>query len=412
MTSDVTDSIILVIDDEEPNVLLLQRLLRSGGYFNVVATTDPRQAIPLVQQHSPDLVLLDLHMPHLDGFAVMKALGAEMAADDFVPVLVLTADWTHEAREQVLGAGAKDFLTKPFDRTEVLLRIRNLLDTRALHTRLQRHRAVLADQVREHEEGSRLAAEDRRRRVARIEAVLTGSVLAMVFQPIVSLAGGEVVGFEALARFDAEPRRTPDLWFAEAASVGLGGELELSACRAAIAVAGDLPADAYLAVNISPQTVTSAAAVAAFADAPLKRLVIEITEHAHVDDYDELTQALGGLRRRGARVSVDDAGAGFASLQHILRLRPDIIKLDISLTRGVHVDPVRQALASLLVSFAAEIGSTITAEGIEEVGELDRLRQLGVYSGQGYHLGRPGPLPRHEDVNGSSSPTPPPPWRR
>jgi EAL domain-containing protein (putative c-di-GMP-specific phosphodiesterase class I) len=126
---------------------------------------------------------------------------------------------------------------------------------------------------------------------------------------------------------------------------------------------------------------------------PEGRVVLEITEHAPVDDYDHLTAALERLRRAGVSVAVDDAGAGFASLQHILRLRPDVIKLDITLVRDINRDPVKRALASSLVTFAGDIGSQITAEGIETPEELAALVDLGVPWGQGYYLGRPGPLP-------------------
>jgi EAL domain-containing protein (putative c-di-GMP-specific phosphodiesterase class I) len=112
-----------------------------------------------------------------------------------------------------------------------------------------------------------------------------------------------------------------------------------------------------------------------------------------VEDYDALVRALDGLRSQGVRVAVDDTGAGYAGLAHILRLRPDIIKLDIDLTRGIDADPVRRALAASLVAFGGDIGATITAEGIETGEELEALRTLGVTCGQGYYLARPGPLP-------------------
>jgi EAL domain-containing protein (putative c-di-GMP-specific phosphodiesterase class I) len=120
--------------------------------------------------------------------------------------------------------------------------------------------------------------------------------------------------------------------------------------------------------------------------------VIEITEHARVDNYDELTYALDNLRAHGARIAVDDAGAGYASLQHILRLRPEIIKLDLTITRNVDSDPIRRALTAALVGFAREIGASIVAEGIETADEVNTLKHLGVPSGQGYHLGYPAPI--------------------
>jgi putative two-component system response regulator len=140
-TPKLTDARILVVDDERVNVVLLERILEQDGYRNVRSVTDPAEAATLYDQFEPDLVLLDLHMPKLDGFAVMKLLEGRIPSDTFLPILILTADIRPEIKRRALAAGAKDFVTKPFDRTEVLLRIQNLLETRFLHLRM-RHDAV------------------------------------------------------------------------------------------------------------------------------------------------------------------------------------------------------------------------------------------------------------------------------
>jgi putative two-component system response regulator len=140
-TPKLTDARILVVDDERVNVVLLERILEQDGYRNVKSVTDPAEAATLYDQFEPDLVLLDLHMPKLDGFAVMKLLEGRIPRDTFLPILILTADIRPEIKRRALAAGAKDFVTKPFDRTEVLLRIQNLLETRFLHLRM-RHDAV------------------------------------------------------------------------------------------------------------------------------------------------------------------------------------------------------------------------------------------------------------------------------
>ena len=131
------DARILVVDDERVNVILLERILEQDGYTNVKSTTKPDQAVALYDEFEPDLILLDLHMPGLDGFAVMERLEDRIAGDTFLPILILTADIRPEVKRRALAAGAKDFVTKPFDRTEVLLRIQNLLETRFLHMRLR-----------------------------------------------------------------------------------------------------------------------------------------------------------------------------------------------------------------------------------------------------------------------------------
>ncbi|HSY80185.1 MAG TPA: EAL domain-containing protein [Gemmatimonadaceae bacterium] len=133
----ITGARILIVDDEQSNVRLLERLLLTGGFTDVRGTTDPRQALLLFDELEPDVVLVDLHMPHLDGFALMAALSERVAPNDYLPFLVLTADTTRETKERALSSGAKDFLTKPFERMEVLLRTRNLLETRFLHLALK-----------------------------------------------------------------------------------------------------------------------------------------------------------------------------------------------------------------------------------------------------------------------------------
>ena len=122
-------------------------------------------------------------------------------------------------------------------------------------------------------------------------------------------------------------------------------------------------------------------------------MVLEVTEHAPVEDYDQLNRTLRTLRARGIRLAIDDAGAGFASFRHIVRLAPDFIKLDMTLTRDIDADPARRALATAMVSFALEIGATMIAEGIETEQEFRTLRSLGIGLGQGYFLGVPGSLP-------------------
>ena len=233
------------------------------------------------------------------------------------------------------------------------------------------------------------AADDRE---TAIRAVLAGGVIPMHFQPALRLSDGSMAGLEALARFGHPAFPTPDRAFAAAARYGLGVELELLAIRSALAELPRIPAEVLVCVNLSAEAVLDPRvqeAVLACAD---RRIGVEITEHTQVPDYLELISATERLRAAGIRIVVDDAGAGYASLSHILQLRPSIIKLDIGLVRGVADDPVRRALARSLVGFADEIGAVLVAEGIETAAEHDALRRLGVHYGQGYLLGAPAPL--------------------
>src|SRR6266498_2455756 len=156
--------------------------------------------------------------------------------------------------------------------------------------------------------------------------------------------------------------------------------------------------DWWLAVNLSPSAITSEEATRSLQHEQAGRIVVEITEHAQVADYAELLGALEDFRSRGGRLAIDDAGAGFASLAHVLALLPDVIKLDMSLTRGIDRDRNRRALASAMISFASDLGATIIAEGIETRGELDTLRALGARYGQGFYLSPPRRPVRGEDL--------------
>jgi EAL domain-containing protein (putative c-di-GMP-specific phosphodiesterase class I) len=226
-----------------------------------------------------------------------------------------------------------------------------------------------------------------------VERAIDDRAFTMVFQPIFDLDGGAIVGMEALARFSELPQRTPTVWIAEAEAVGLLMDLELALAGAALDGLESIPPDAYLALNFSPETAVSDRLRDLLERADPCRIVVEVTEHAPVADYDELREALSGLRERGVRLAIDDAGAGFASLRHVVRLDPDLIKLDITLTRQIETDPVRQALAVALVSFAEQIGATVVAEGVETELQLEALRRAGIRHAQGFLLGSPGPLP-------------------
>lgn len=223
----------------------------------------------------------------------------------------------------------------------------------------------------------------------RIGAVLNDGLFGIVYQPIMNAATELPVGFECLTRFASG---APDAWFADAADVGLGVALEIAVIRQALAALYVIPSQNYLAVNASPQTILSGELESVFDPAMLSRIVLEVTEHSTVDDYDQLCAVLRGWRERGVRLAVDDAGAGYSSLRHILALQPDLIKLDMSLTRNICLDPARKALAAALIGFARETGSGIIAEGVETSAEFATLRALGVERVQGYFLGRPMPL--------------------
>lgn len=225
-----------------------------------------------------------------------------------------------------------------------------------------------------------------------IEKVLQGRELEIVYQPAFRLDQPGVEFVEALARFKPQPYRRPDEWFADAVGVGLGIELEMLAFTMALEGFKDLPGRTAMSINVSPETMLNSDLNAALTCIPLDRIILEITEHDAVQSYSSLLAVLKPFRERGMRIAIDDTGSGYSSFRHILQIKPDIIKLDMSLSRDIDKDAARRALASALIAFAKEVGSELVAEGVETAGELESLRRLGVNLVQGYVFARPGPL--------------------
>lgn len=226
---------------------------------------------------------------------------------------------------------------------------------------------------------------------AAVRAVLEADAITMHFQPIVWLPTREIIGYEALARFPVPPPR-PDLWFELAGRCGLRVELELQAVRKGLAGLALTPKDTYISLNVSPETLLSDELPTLLAECPGTRIVLELTEHLPIADYDAHVPRLEMLRRQGIRLAVDDAGAGYSSLRHILILRPEIIKLDRTLTTGANNDAIRRALLTSLATFAHATKTTLIAEGVETEAELAALIEYGVAFGQGYLFQKPAPI--------------------
>lgn len=201
------------------------------------------------------------------------------------------------------------------------------------------------------------------------------------------MRSGRVVAYEALSRFpDGRP---PDLWFSMADDLGLGVQLELAAVRKALDLLDSLPVDLSLAVNVAPATLASGELATAITHYPHERIIIEVTERAAINEIGDLTEQAQVLRFRGARIAIDDLGSGRSRIGEILRLRPDIIKLDKSITSGVAAESTKRSLVRCVAEFGLETRTDIVAEGIETIADHDILLALGVGLGQGWLLGRP-----------------------
>lgn len=379
---------VLIADDEPAVIAVLTRLIEAEPALELVGTAhDAEAAIVLARRLRPDVALVDVRMPHGGGPRATREI-TESAPG--TAVVALSANSDRESVFQMIEAGALGYLVKGAWGHELVETI----------TRAARRESELSPEITRHVVGKlshELRVEqqgiERRRAIeARIDGVLRQGGLSLVYQPIVRLADSLVVGYEALARFTPPPDLPPDRWFADAEEVGRRLELELQALRRAFADLARLPDASVLAVNLSPGTILSTALGETLVGVDLGRVLLEVTEQAPVEEYGAFTAALESFRANGGRLAVDDAGAGFASLRHVLRLTPDVIKLDRALIEHVDSDRSSRALASAFVAFAREVDTIVLAEGIERRVQLDALLELGVTHGQGYLLGRPAPL--------------------
>jgi EAL domain-containing protein (putative c-di-GMP-specific phosphodiesterase class I)/CheY-like chemotaxis protein len=381
---------VLIADDQAGVRDALAALVAGDDALALVATaSDASEAVMLAKTHQPDVAIVDVRMPEGGGPEATRGIAS---ASPRTRVLALSAHTDRETVLDMLRAGATGYLVKGAGGREVLDAI-----SRSARGERRLSSEVIAEVVSEL--GAHLAREDRERdwrtaQLERIRRVLENKeLLKVVFQPVVDVVSGETVGLEALSRFPTDPGGSPESWFSEARTVGLGIELEVAAARAALSHFPRLPAHAFLSINVSPETIKHRPCTDMLGAEERGRIVIEVTEHAQIEDYGEIKGSLLEARDDGVRLAVDDVGAGFASLRHILELSPDFIKLDRSLTGGIQSDRGQRALARALIAFASELGATIIAEGIETKEQVEALTALGVRYGQGYYLGRPGQLP-------------------
>lgn len=378
----------VLIADDEPALrgAIAELLAHEDGLVLVGEAGDADQAIELAVARRPDVALVDVRMPAGGGPRAAREI-IRLSPD--TRVIALSAFEDRATVLEMLRAGAVGYLVKGTAGADLLVSIERVADGGASLSNDVLNGIVqeLSSQLRREE----MEWEQRSARRGEISRFLSGEGVSMVFQPILDLRNRTVVGMEALARFRSLPLRPPNAWFAEAVEHELGIPLELVAIRKAMRSLSAVPEGAYLSVNCSHRAAASLE-LAALIGEHAPRMVLEITEHEAIEDYGALAAGLGSLRNRGLRVAIDDAGAGFASLRHALMLRPDIVKIDISITRDIDRDRAKRALASALVSFAGEMEMAIVAEGIERAEELETLVELGVPLGQGFYLAEPAPL--------------------
>lgn len=375
---------ILIADDESVLRDALTDVIEDTDGLTVVAVVENADdAISATDRVKPDVALLDVRMP---GGGPRAARGILECCPE-VRVLALSASGSQDTVLEMLHAGAIGYLVKGILPSEVIAAIFHAAAGEAPIS--PEVAGGVIDRLKGQLEIE--AATDKRRAelFEQLTTALDGGGLDMVYQPIVDLETRDLVGVESLARFSMTPARPPNEWFDVAAELGLQSRLELAAMARALSRRPDLPDSMFMSVNLSPAALMSPGVAAVIPKAFANRLLIEVTEHTPVADYLALRGAMAPLREAGVTIAIDDAGAGFASLRHILKLSPHYIKLDISLTQNIEHDAGTIALAVALTSFAGSIGAQVIAEGIETQRQLDALRALGIHLGQGYHLGRP-----------------------
>ena len=373
----------VVVADDEPHVVdYLCTLLELEGFVVIGTATDADGVVQLAHRLEPDVALLDLRMPG-GGLEAARLIGSLSTT---TKIVIFSSAADEDDLVPLLRAGIDGYVVKGSPPERLVEAINAALSGDGyLAPRVNRFAmAQLSNRL--------LAEEQVAMRSMRLRQKINGAIarssFSVVFQPIIDCHRDVAVAAEALTRFSERGRTTPQ-WLADAESVGLLVPLELALAAAALLELPNLEPGVAMAVNVSPTTIVSGRLHEVLTGVPVDRVILEITEHAAVEDYKAVRTALARWRDRGLRLAVDDAGGGYSSFAHILELSPELIKLDTSLIRDLHASPHRQALVRAVISFAEEMHVQVVAEGVETEAELVELRRLGAHLAQGFHLGRP-----------------------
>ena len=373
-------TVIIADEDIEALDALASIIDRAHDFALVGKARDATAAVRLAAMYTPDLALVDASMP---GGGGSLAAAQIRRGSPTTHVIALSASPERDIVLRMLRAGASSYVVKSVPALDLLT---------ALRATAAADHAEMVLKL----DGAGTPFELGKDPRARLRDVIEGSALSMVFQPIVNIQGEGVVGVEALARFNCEPRQSPDVWFMDAVASGLGTEIDLAAAQAASAILPRLPPEMDLFVNIIPETLFSSGFEELVSTMPGDRVVLELTEHAPVHDYDRLAYAIEDFRAEGFRFAVDDVGAGYSSFRHLLTVRPDVLKMDISLCRSIESDRARQVIATSIASLGRELDAMVVAEGIETPAELSTVQELGIDTAQGFYLAPPAPPPLDE----------------
>lgn len=362
---------VLVVDDEQLVLRVMERALRRQGY-EVDACGSAADALGRLQYRSYDVVVSDICMAEMDGIALLRVV---RGIDPDLPVILVTGGPSVETAVKAVEHGAFRYLIKPLKVSEVVDVVRR---AERLHALITLRRKAL-----------QVTGEDLVGLEARLGSALDS--LWIAFQPIVTAQGLQLFGYEALVRTQEPSLAAPQDLVAAAARLGRGFELGQAIRREVAAAAAAAPDAAQLFVNLDVDDLSddSLFDVAAPLSALAQRVVLEITEHASLDQVPGARGRVDRLRRMGYRIALDDMGAGYAGLTNLAQLEPEIVKLDMSLVRGVHHDEVKRRVIGSMVELCGDLSIRVISEGVETAGERAALTELGCELMQGFLFARP-----------------------
>ena len=368
---------VLLVDDDPGILRAFRRALCAQGH-RIVCAEDGADVPALIRRDQFDAIVSDISMAGLDGFGVLREAHAH---DPDLPVVLVTGGATLDSAIRALDLGAHRFLLKPIDPQVLTAAVRTAVAQRRDALAARRARQLAAEM-------ERLAA-DR----ASLSRDLTKAIegLWMAFQPIVRHSDRGLFGYEALVRSTYAPLTGPGAIIQAAEELGRLGELGRAIHTLVARAARAGPAETTLLVNLHPWDLRDEGLFAA--GSPLAeiagRVVLEITERASLEHVPDLRPRIDALRRQGFRIALDDLGAGYAGLSCLVDLAPDVVKIDMSLVRGVDRDPTRHRLVRAIAHLCSELGISAVAEGVETGGERDALSAIGCDLMQGFLFARP-----------------------
>ena len=375
---------VLIVDDDRGVTQMLMMLLAIKGYEVNIASSGS-QAIAMASSTDCDLILLDLLLPDLEGFEVCRRLKEEKSTHH-IPIIILSAKYLFEDKVEGLYLGADDYLTKPFEHEELFARMEAVM----------RRRSFLSFE-QDNGDGSAVIFELRK--------IIDGELVVPFFQPIYLLKPFRLFGVEVLSRPDTQTMlANPELLFRAALQFGCYCDLEIVVWKKALAMMADHLKGEKIFLNCNPYLLEGPVFLkiqSMFEEHRIarKNVVLEITERSAISDFKVFYESMRRYRELGFQVAVDDVGGGYASLESIVEIKPNVVKIDGHIVSNLKKDAFKRSIIKFLVSFCKERHVLCVAEGIETKEDLDAVIELGVDAGQGYYLYRPTPLLNLSDLD-------------